>query len=109
LAAEPLVPLLESALPSVLKLALDRRRISLKNEGAIVHLRTCVRVSNGVGSGSFKPGLTEIGRLGRPSSSLNNTKYPSRVLICDYSPIRQERRRKSFKSEFESSKALPAW
>jgi hypothetical protein len=39
LVAEPLVPLLESALPSVLKLALDRRRISLKNEGAIIHLR----------------------------------------------------------------------
>jgi len=37
LPAEPLVPVLESALPSVLKLALDRRRISLKNEGAIVH------------------------------------------------------------------------
>jgi hypothetical protein len=39
LAAEPLVPLLESALPSVLKLALDLRRISLKKEGAIIHLR----------------------------------------------------------------------
>ena len=39
MAAEPLVPLLESALPSVLKLAFERRRISLKNEGAIAHLR----------------------------------------------------------------------
>lgn len=38
-AAEPLVPLLESALPLVRKLAFDRRRMSLKNEGAIVSLR----------------------------------------------------------------------
>jgi len=32
---EPLVPLLESVLRSVLKLAFDFRRISFKNEGAI--------------------------------------------------------------------------
>lgn len=41
MAAEPLVPLLESALPSVLKLALERRRISLKNEGAIFICAKC--------------------------------------------------------------------
>jgi hypothetical protein len=36
---EPLVPLLESVDLSVLKLALERLRMSFKNEGAIIHLR----------------------------------------------------------------------
>ena len=45
LTAEPFVPLLDSVLPLVLKLALERRRRSFKNEGAMVTLRG-LRVSN---------------------------------------------------------------
>jgi hypothetical protein len=59
LTVEPLVPLLESALPSVLKLALDRRRISLKNEGAIIHLRKLSEFPiQDRALRSFKPGTT---------------------------------------------------
>ena len=44
---EPLVPLLESVLRSVLKLALDFRRISFKNEGAIaLRLRSALFCHN---------------------------------------------------------------
>jgi hypothetical protein len=50
LAAEPLVPLLESALPSVLKLALERRRISLKNEGAIFIGVKCQKMQFQIGT-----------------------------------------------------------
>jgi hypothetical protein len=42
---EPLVPLLESVDLSVLKLALERLRMSFKNEGAITSAHTYINIS----------------------------------------------------------------
>ena len=63
-------PLLDSVLLSVLKLALERLRMSFKKEGAIVHLNECQDLRAQVDSGSCgiapaKVNEVEVGREGK--------------------------------------------